>query len=358
MKSPRTPINKGNYSSMEPPERIARFEALRAAGWEDEYRTYRQEWQDLPTQQYVRDYPLQLDLELSSKCNLSCPMCFTTTDRFKQTVRQQLMEVDLFKRLVDEAAGRVYALRLSLRGEATLHPEFTSCIRYAKEKGIKEVSFLTNLSTMSQEFFGEILAAGADWMTVSIDGLNDTYEKIRKPLRFADTLDKIKMMHHIKQNLSSIRPVIKVQSLWPAIRHNPEEYYDTFAPFVDQVAFNPLIDYLGNDKEVVYMDNFSCPQIYQRLLVGADGTAIMCTNDEFYAHSVGDANQQTIHEIWHGASLNEVRAMHQRPCGFKNMDLCRHCFLPRLTKADETGMVHGREFEILNYVNRSQIVGT
>ena len=40
-------------------------------------------------------------------------------------------------------------------------------------------------------------------------------------------------------------------------KENPTKYYETFSPYVDQVAFNPLIDYLWNDikdnKEIPYM---------------------------------------------------------------------------------------------------------
>lgn len=185
------PINKGNYN-MDTEERINQFEINRSLGWKEKYQEYRENWIKYPKMQYVSEYPLLVDVELSSLCNLKCPMCYTITDEFKSKVCTQLMEYKLFQKIIDEIAGKVPAVRLSLRGEATLHPDFISCIKYCKGKGIGEVSFLTNASKLTKDYFAEIAEAGADWITISIDGIGEEYEKIRTPLKFEDTLQKIK----------------------------------------------------------------------------------------------------------------------------------------------------------------------
>lgn len=351
-----TPINKGNYS-MEPPEREERFERLRGFGWEDEYKQYRREWFELPRLQKIRNYPLQVDLELSSTCNLSCPMCFTQTAVFKSSVQRCFMDDQLFKKIIDEIVGHVPSVRLSLRGEATLHPHFVELLSYAKSCGIPEVSFLTNGSTMTPELFEKIMHAGADWIIFSIDGLDSTYESIRRPMQFEKTLEMIRTINGIKRAHDHLKPVVKVQTLWPAIRTNPEKFYDTFSPYSDLVAFNPLIDYLSNDADIVFEEEFICSQLYQRVLIGADGKGLLCSNDEMCSESPGDANFQTIHEIWHGDKMTAIRNIHLCSRGFMDVPVCRHCYLPRKTEDSETASIHGRVFRIHNYVNRSQEIG-
>jgi len=351
------PINKGNYN-LESPEREALFERYRGEGWEEAYAAYRKNWQDYPKTQHVSDYPLLVDLELSTACNLSCPMCYTITDEFKQKVPAKLMEFDLFTRIIDEIQGHVPALRLSLRGEPTIHPRFIDCIEYAKKRGIREVSFLTNGSTLSAEFFTRIMAAGADWITISVDGLGEMYESIRKPLRFQETLEKIRAIRDIKERAGSHRPVIKVQAIWPSIKEDPQAFYDTFAPIADLIAFNPLIDYLGNDGGIVYEQEFLCCQHYQRLVIGADGRVMMCSNDEESAVTIGDAAKETVHSIWHGERLNQLRTLHRQPDGFKQVPLCTRCYLPRKTEDGETAALNGRTVSINNYLNRSQEIGS
>ena len=93
------------------------------------------------------------------------------------------------------------------------------------------------------------------------------------------------------------------------------KYYETFAPYVDQVAFNPLIDYLWNDikdeKEIPYIDNFSCPQQYQRMTIGADGLVMKCANDEENKEVVGDVKLKQFMKFG-TEKLNKMREMHNK----------------------------------------------
>ena len=343
------PINKGNYD-MDTEERLEQFEANKARGWEKVYNEYRRNWIEYPQKQMVSEYPLLVDIELSTVCNLKCPMCYTITESFKNKVCTQFMSMNLFKKIIDEIAGKVSAVRLSLRGEPTLNPDFIECIRYCKGMGIGEVSFLTNGSRLSEEYFIDIAEAGADWITISIDGIGDQYEKIRKPLKFEETLQKIKKIYEIKRQYGWSRPVIKIQGIWPAIRENPSEFYNTFAPYVDLVAFNPLIDFANKGEGAVYEENFICPQLYQRLVIGVDGNVLLCANDEDGKCVIGDMNVDSVYNIWHGNEMERVRKLHKNG-DFKMVDVCRQCYIPRVTEESEHAFVNDREIVIKNYLN-------
>ena len=341
---------------MDTEKRLNLFEQYRGEGWENEYSQYRKDWTELPQKQIVSDYPLLVDIELSSLCNLRCPMCYTITDHFKDSVNTKRMDYGLYTKIVDEIGGKVPAIRLSLRGEATLHTKFVECIAYAKKMGIKEVSTLTHGGKLTLPYVKKITEAGIDWITISIDGVNETYESIRKPIKFHELLEKIKAIKEYKDAHGLHRPVIKVQGICPAISKDPELYYDTFSRYVDLVAFNPLIDYLDRDTDIEYMENFTCPQQYQRLVIGADGLVMKCSNDEENQEIIGDINKQTVHDIWHGEEMQKIREMQLRPQGFMESPVCRKCYLPRKTK-DEIHNVHNRNFIVKNYTKRIQTIG-
>jgi len=356
MSTRNVPINKGNYS-MDTVEREALFEQYRGAGWEQGYSDYRRNWSEYPQQQQVSDYPLLVDIELSSVCNLTCPMCYTITNEFRQQVNVTRMDWELYKKIIDEIGGRVPAIRLSLRGEATLHTKFIEAIRYAKERGIKEVSTLTHGGKLTLPYFQKMVEAGIDWITISVDGLGKTYERIRKPLKFDDLLGKIRAIRQYKEEHQLKRPVIKVQGIWPAIAESGQDkYYDIFAACTDLVAFNPLIDYLSNDTRIEYLEDFTCPQQYQRLVVGADGLVMKCSNDEENREVIGNLKQESVHQVWHGNKMQAVRDLHLRPRGFLQSPVCRKCYLPRVTQ-DEAATVNGRTFLVKNYVYRIQEIG-
>lgn len=351
------PINKGNYS-MDTPEREDLFEKHRGEDWEAEYSDYRRDWTEFAKNQIVSDYPLLVDIELSSICNLRCPMCYTITEEFGKKVNTKRMDWELYKKIIDEIGGHVPAIRLSLRGEATLHKKFAECISYAKERGVKEVSTLTHGGKLTLPYFDKIVKAGIDWITVSIDGVGETYESIRGPLKFEDLLNKLKDMKKYKDERGLHKPVIKVQGIWPAIRENPQEYYDTFSPYADLVAFNPLIDYLGKDsgRQIHYLESFTCPQQYQRLVIGADGLVMKCSNDEENDEVVGDINKESIKTVWHGEQLNAIRELQKQPNGFLKSAVCRKCYLPRVTEVEDA-QIDDRTIIVLNYVDRSQEIG-
>jgi sulfatase maturation enzyme AslB (radical SAM superfamily) len=350
---PFIPINKGQFS-LETPERVARFEANRGFGVEDSYKENRKLWTEYAKSRHVSSYPLHVDIELASVCNLQCPMCYTISAEFKSKVNAKLMDYALFTKLVDEcAAGGVYSIRLSFRGEPFLHERIVDCVRYAKQKGIKEVSTLTNGLRLDEDMFRKMVLAGIDWITISFDGLGETYEQIRRPAKYDRAVEKISHYAKIKQEAGRVKPVIKIQSILPAIEHDPQAFYEVFAPISDMVSANPLIDFMQSKRDMPKIENFSCPQIYQRLVVGADGLCLMCANDEEGRIIVGDANKQSIHEIWHGAEMTRVREIHLRCAGVKELIACAECYLP--LKTYEADVVVGdRKVSAEKYVSGTQ----
>ncbi len=48
-------------------------------GWKqhrpEAYHQYRRDWVDIPKSKVARDFPLHLDIETTTHCNLKCPMC-------------------------------------------------------------------------------------------------------------------------------------------------------------------------------------------------------------------------------------------------------------------------------------------
>lgn len=302
-------------------------------------------------------YPDHVDLELSAACNMKCPMCYTITDVFKANVPHVNMDFALFKKLVDElAAHRVFSIRLSWRGEPTLNRHFLDCIRYAKEKGIREVDSLTNGLKLTPEMFAELVDLQMDWLTISFDGVGATYDKIRAPAKYPEMVEKIRRFSEIKKQRKSIKPVIRLQGIWPAVQEDPEAYFDTFEPLVDEISTNTLLDYLHNDDAIEYIQNFVCPVPFQRLVIGSDGRAFMCINDELGRKPVGDAKTQSLYQIWNGPEMAEVRSVHIQNRGYKTFAPCRDCYLPRKT-VKVPYKVGNRTIYLDDLVGRPQVVG-
>lgn len=346
-------INKGQFSlsSID----ALKFSLLRGHGSLLRFIQNRITWHIYPKLHIVSRFPDHVDIELSTLCNMQCPMCYTRTEDFKNKVRQQFMSAKLYRKIVDECVRyNTYSIRLSLRGEPLIHPDIIEMIAYAKYKGICEISFLTNGLNLTPSLFKRLLEAGLTWMTVSIDGMDEVYESIRTPAKFYDILSKIKACYTIKRQHHSVHPVIKIQSIWPAIAKNPTRFYETFSPYVELIASNPLIDYLGKDavSTIVYEKRFDCPVLYERLVIGSDGLILLCSNDELGNYILGNANTDDLHTIWHGKLLTEARKAHRNHRGYIDLEPCRHCYLPRATT-----IVNEHGIMVEKYVGRTDTIG-
>src|SRR3989338_4818847 len=322
------------------------------------YLKNRFQWYYYPRLHYVSKFPSHIDVEISTVCNMRCPMCYTLTTYFDGRVEKGFMSFDLYKKILDECGQYgTYSIRLSARGEPFLHKDIIKMIRYAKERVIKEVAVINNNLALTPTLFKEAMEAGLGWMTISFDGLYDTYEQIRRPAKFQESYEKIKEYKRIKDRACSYKPIIKVQSVWPAIKDCLEEYYQLFAPYVDHIASSPLMDNLKKDSDIEYYEDFDCHVIYQRLSIGYDGIVKLCINDDLSHHPVGDVRKQTIYEIWHGEKLTEARQIHRNHEGVKRLEPCRQCHYPRKTQPVVADF-GDKKFEGRQFTKRSQKIGT
>ena len=191
-----------------------------------------------------------------------------------------------------------------------------------------------------------------------MDGTGEQYNKIRAPAKFDDLIEKLKKFKEIKKKYKSAKPVIKVQTIWPAIKDNPEEYFSSFKPLVDQVTCNQLVDYLAQDDpdKIVHAPKFNCHVLYQRLTIGADGRILLCYNDEFDKHILGHVDNNSLEEVWHGDKMRDARAVHKKGKGVQTYEACKKCFLPREHESFATIKIGERKISIDKLKARNQDV--
>jgi len=129
-------------------------------------------------------YPSTIMLELTNKCNLSCITCAREYDYGKQMDLGR-MDENHAKKIIDELWMYLDSVGLTGMGETFLYPNIKNIVDYikAKNKGII-VSVSTN--AILPDFITQItpLIGIIDTIQVSIDGLGEVYEAIRKRGKF------------------------------------------------------------------------------------------------------------------------------------------------------------------------------
>ena len=279
-------------------------------------------WYLYPKLHIVPNFPTHIDIESSSKCQLQCPMC--GQQRMKSHMRGN-MDFILYKKIIDECANHhVYSIKLSWRGEPLMNHHLFEMVRYAKMKGIPNVAFLTNAEKFNDEKIRALLASGVDWISCSVDGLFEIYNKIRYPARFDKIVTIIQKISEMKKILNISKPLVRIQTIFSAIKDNPSEYKKFWEPYVDKINF--IADQIRqtNEKDFPRNHDFACQSPWQRMCISFEGKVVQCHADYLEKNILGDFKKESLYDIWHGKSFNQVRKLHASKQIFE-LEPCREC---------------------------------
>lgn len=286
---------------------------------------YRKKWKTWPENFYLGEFPLFIDIEVTSNCNLRCPFCATT---FKdKMIKKGFISIEIVKRIIDEGAdSNLYGVKFNIRGEPLLHKQIDEFVAYAKRKGLIDVYFNTNAMLLSKEVSKKLINAGLDRISVSIEGYTkDVFDKYRVGANFETILSNIEGLQSLKRKYGVIYPKVRVQTIMtPDLENIFEDYRIFWEKRVDEVGFLDYKHMKSKKKGLHYA--WACPQIWQRMAVFWDGTILPCNHDDEALLSLGNIKQVSIKDAWHSKKLCKVREIHRKGLAHK-ISACDGCYL-------------------------------
>lgn len=294
-----------------------RHELKRSRGKRIAYLANRWQWNRWPLKK-VPSFPLNVDIEVSSKCQIACDHCFR---QYMDIREDQYMDLDLYKKIVRECGeGGLFTLKFSMRGEPLMHPDIVEMVAYAKQQGIREVWINTNGGTLTEKLAEGLMKAKVDWITVSFDGLREVYESVRRPLKYDTQIERLRLLRKMR-DLYNPNCVLNVQSLWSAIKDNPDEYVDLMKGIVDKVGVYPDMNF----EEIILTpdDSFVCPRLWQRIAITSTGAFLKCPSDFEMEEVLGNARDYTVKQAW-DVLQGRQRELHQTGHK-KDSNVCQKC---------------------------------
>jgi len=274
------------------------------------YLEYRRRWHEDPASFSLGEFPVHIDLEASSRCNLRCTFC----DKLPLLGPEKLGDMDfgLFTRMLDEGAEHGLAgLKLSYRGEPLLNARLADMVAYAKRKGLLDVYFNTNGMLLTEVRSRALIEAGLDRISVSVEGVDPAaFERARVGALFDTILRNLDRLRELRHRLGAIYPRIRVQTVaLPGL--DLDQYAGFWLDHADETA---AVDYKDvEDRQTgIQAPGFACPQLWQRLTVEFDGTVLGCNNDDFRRLSPGNSREISLAACWKHQTLQNARALHRR----------------------------------------------
>lgn len=134
-------------------------------------------------------HPTTIMLELTNHCNLACTTC-PREYFFGKEMDKGRINVNEAKKIIDETWFYLNSLSLTGLGETFLSEDVEELVNYIKNKN-KGIIISLSTNAVLPNFIDKVkkLTGKIDTIQVSIDGMNDIYEKIRQKSKF-EVLDK------------------------------------------------------------------------------------------------------------------------------------------------------------------------
>jgi MoaA/NifB/PqqE/SkfB family radical SAM enzyme len=354
------------YDSMERQEKFFRSLCETEEEWE-KYMRYRKEWHRRSYEFDSGDIPLSVSCELVGSCNLDCSMCYTRTKSFQESVigGQQMLPWIIVKNIIDECAELgVPSMLFSWRGESSLYRSkdkdgniktFPDVLSYAKKRGILEITSLTNGHFVGKKMASEIIKAEPSWISFSVDGMEENYNKIRTPGNkvgtnynaFQMVVNNIKNIVQERNRLGKKRPQIRSNTIFPAISDYHKEYQKFMADIgVDWITVNEMYDVRKDKmKEDDIKKSWRCQYPFQRLIISCNGIILPCTGayeepeELVLGRYIGsspkeirkdgktviiDYEQMNINDAWRSKKINWLRKK-QKELKRCDIETCKYC---------------------------------
>ena len=277
--------------------------------------------------------PIEITLESTARCNLSCPMC----PRHSYTFDNENMDLELYRKIVSDCRDYVEFVWPYGIGEPLMHPRIFDMIRITREAGIR-TGLSTNATLLDSERADCLLDSGLDYLIIAFDGASkETYEKYRLGAMFEKTFDNIKAFLEKKRvRESRVHVVVQMVVLKDNVSEIPQFRNLWSMPGVDEIRFKrDEIRHEGTavPEEVLKGQRQNPCHLLWRgpLYVRYDGLAYPCCY--MYGESpVGDLKTQSVMEVWNSSGMVKLREAHLRR-DVSEYPACITCQAARPSKA-------------------------
>ena len=294
--------------------------------------------------------PHIFNIETTNACNMTCKMCPRTTlmkrniqhmdmDLYRKIIKQlkpySQVEIDEFWDFVLKEHGITHQERnensfyfymlcdtvmLHGYGEPLMDPRIIERVQICTDNNIPTY-FSCVPENIDIDKFRELLKAGVKVVKFSMDALDDEKAKsIRgKNACFTDAYKKICGVLEIIKKDPSIDMTVVVSMI---AMSNKEEDIKMQKDFLRLWADKPIYAYVKSQDNRWYMEedeNLECKNHFEKqyceypftsMAIMADGSVVPCTQDYNMEMTFGNANEQSLEEIWNSKSFSDFRRGH------------------------------------------------
>ncbi len=274
-------------------------------------------------------WPLHMNIELTSYCNLKCPICPTGAKEMNR--RPEAMDVELFERLMAEVGPYLLTMSLWGWGEPLLHPRLADILRIARQYPVASLVSTNGQKLDDERVIDALIAQPPTFLIVAIDGLTDeTNSKFRAGARLEPALSGVRRLAELKRQKDLKLPILHMRYI--VMKHNEHEV-PLLSDFAREAGFDlatirtlSIIDapeqphrelipdaenlraYGYKNGRRVHRGDFICMEPFWFPAIYVDGTVTGCDQDFNAQHPMGQLSKDvSFADIWASRQAAGVR---------------------------------------------------
>lgn len=257
-----------------------------------------------------RGYKLTtVNLEVTNCCNIKCKMC---PGHSLMKRKKGFMSFDLFKKIIDETPDLEFILPFQW-GEPLLHKDIFKMIHYASDRGIRTM-LTSNAVLFSEDNCRQIIESGLTRITISIDGIGETYSNIRG-VPYEEIKSNILLLKKMRDQAHSDLKIDVSMVVFKETEHESKIFFEEWTPLVDRVQCIPVFTSMERTTR--------CRELWRGTMVVLwDGTVVTCCVDYEGEMKIGNANNERISDIWNNLKMKQFRKLHSKR---KFYGICKNC---------------------------------
>jgi len=156
--------------------------------------------------------PPCLFVEVTNRCNLTCPTCQLGTDQAYKGYNKSDITFEQFKKVIDQIPSLVY-VTLQGVGEPLLNKDIIKMIKHCSEKGISTY-INTNGTILTENKSRELVESGLSNLSISVNSFNEkVFSETRSGASIHKITENVKRFIEIRKELNLKRPIVSFRAI-------------------------------------------------------------------------------------------------------------------------------------------------
>lgn len=273
--------------------------------------------------------PYYYVIEPTNICNFKCGICPHSIEWEKR--EQGMMEMSLFRHILDQISDTAKVIQLYWMGEPLLHKNIIQMISLAKEQSNAKVIISTNGSMLTPDLSDNLIRSGLDELVVSVDACES--QQIYGAIRVGGCLENLNnniqylLLH--KKNMDVVLQFIDMYI-------NKSEmmlFLDKWKSYDCKIEISclytwsnqiPALNYASDNlSPVIKKKRIPCADLWNKMCIHWNGEVSACCFDYDNKLPLGNCKKTSLMQLWNGDRVNQLRE--QQMCGIYDKRLCKQC---------------------------------